>query len=783
MADAPAPAAPPAEWPAAAAELVADIEVSGASPEELFALLWGGANAFAAAVDAAEGVEGRADTGWLPRGSDAGAAPPAPAPLRARDAAAFAALAPGRVCRTTFLTPNMGTKFPTTRLAVLREAAPGARFVIEAAVTTDAPYGTQFRALVRHAIASAPGGAASLRVERAMVYVNGGVNRLVKGVVEKGARDGLARNARAALKELQKAHVVRARAATPATEGLLELVARPRAGAAAAAAAPAAPGRPALRAALVAACGARLVAALEPWAAAAHALLARAAPPLRGLLRADDLLAALAAGCLLLALRGALAAAALLRDGAASRSGALAWGLQLLFLVLHVPATLGEALSALALLAVARAVAGAAAAALPHPPARGAPAASGGGVAGAARPAGSKDSELAAGVRFDGYGAAIRSATSGLATPRASVMAKIDAGSEAALEQLRRGLLAAAAPFTGDDDAPRPRRRGGATPPRSPRAHAPPPTPPPGSPPAAAATPPPAPEPALLKRGYAAPELPPAARRAAVVEEVFESERLQPFRGWGSTWPGHFLPTDACLRWSRRGDAAPSQRLGAAAPAPPPGWRWVEEGWALDLDGARADACDAAGWSYGLDFSRLEWPVAPGAGRKHAADFVRRRRWLRTRVPEASMTPSSAPPPLPAVAEGGGAEGDGEGESEDARAAVGAALAQGLGGGAAEAEAGGDAKGPASPPASSAASASGGGAAAALSPEPSLSPRSPRPPLYASEPSFLPRSPPPPATEDGSPSAGSSDGGAAPRQEELDEAEAAAVAVGESAGI
>jgi hypothetical protein len=766
MAESPAPAAPPAEWPAAGAELVADIEVSGASPEELFALLWGGANAFTAAVDADEGVEGRADTGWLPPGADAGAAPPAPAPLRAGDAAAFAALAPGRVCRTTFLTPNMGTKYPTTRLAVLREAAPGERFVIEAAVTTDAPYGTQFRALVRHAIAAAPGGAASLRVERAMVYVNGGVNRLVKGVVEKGARDGLARNARASLKELQKAHVVRARAATPATEGLLELVARPRAGAAAAPAAPAPPpGRPALRAALAAACGARLVAALEPWAAAAHALLARAAPPLRGLVRADDFLAALAAGCLLLALRGALAAAALLRDGAASRSGALAWGLQLLFSFLHVPATLGEALSALALLAAARAVAAAAAGALPHPPARGAPAASGGGATSGALPAGSEDSEVAAGVRFDGYGAAIRSATSGLATPRgAGVMAKIDAGSEAALEQLRRGLLAAAAPFTGDDDAPRPRRRGGATPPRSPRA--PPPPPPPGSSPAAATTPPPAPEPALLKRGYAAPELPPAARRAAVVEEVFESERLQPFRGWGSTWPGHFLPTDACLRWSRRGDVAPSQRLSAAAPAPPPGWRWVEEGWALDLDGARADACDAAGWSYGLDFSRLEWPVAPGAGRKHAADFVRRRRWLRTRVPEASMTPSSAPLPLPAVAEGGGASnGEGEGESEDARAAVGAALAQGLGGGAAEA--GGDAEGPASPPASSAASANGGGAAAALSTEPSLSPRSP----------------PPPTAEDGSPAASGSGGGSAPRQEELDEAEAAAVAVGESAGI
>lgn len=27
---------------------------------------------------------------------------------------------------------------------------------------------------------------------------------------------------------------------------------------------------------------------------------------------------------------------------------------------------------------------------------------------------------------------------------------------------------------------------------------------------------------------------------------------LQPFRGWGHTWPGHFLPTDRVNHWSRR---------------------------------------------------------------------------------------------------------------------------------------------------------------------------------------------------------------------------------------
>ena len=35
---------------------------------------------------------------------------------------------------------------------------------------------------------------------------------------------------------------------------------------------------------------------------------------------------------------------------------------------------------------------------------------------------------------------------------------------------------------------------------------------------------------------------------------MFENERYVPFRGWGHTWPGHFLPTDRVGHWSLRGD-------------------------------------------------------------------------------------------------------------------------------------------------------------------------------------------------------------------------------------
>jgi len=40
-----------------------------------------------------------------------------------------------------------------------------------------------------------------------------------------------------------------------------------------------------------------------------------------------------------------------------------------------------------------------------------------------------------------------------------------------------------------------------------------------------------------------------------VEEEVFENERYQPFRAWGHTWPGHFLPTDRVGHWSVEGSA------------------------------------------------------------------------------------------------------------------------------------------------------------------------------------------------------------------------------------
>ncbi|DBA72823.1 TPA: hypothetical protein ACH3X2_010208 [Trebouxia sp. C0005] len=121
-----------------------------------------------------------------------------------------------------------------------------------------------------------------------------------------------------------------------------------------------------------------------------------------------------------------------------------------------------------------------------------------------------------------------------------------------------------------------------------------------------------------------------------VEEEVFENERFQPFKGWGHGWPGHFLPTDKVGHWSQRnatqGKAA-SMAFSAVAPKLPKGWSWVEEGWVVDHQGIADDAVDADGWSYATDFSWLRMPPAPNSGhRSKVRDFVRRRRWIRSRV-------------------------------------------------------------------------------------------------------------------------------------------------------
>jgi hypothetical protein len=87
--------------------------------------------------------------------------------------------------------------------------------------------------------------------------------------------------------------------------------------------------------------------------------------------------------------------------------------------------------------------------------------------------------------------------------------------------------------------------------------------------------------------------------------EIFEHERNQPFRGWGHSWPGHFLPSDRVGhwgdRWGRPGGPM-SMLFEKVAPHLPDGWAWAEEEWRVDSTGAEEEGVDAEGWTYSIDF-------------------------------------------------------------------------------------------------------------------------------------------------------------------------------------
>lgn len=61
-----------------------------------------------------------------------------------------------------------------------------------------------------------------------------------------------------------------------------------------------------------------------------------------------------------------------------------------------------------------------------------------------------------------------------------------------------------------------------------------------------------------------------AAAAGPVEEEMFENERVSPFKGgWGHDWPGHFLPTDKVGHWSiREGTPAGSNSMNFSSIAP-----------------------------------------------------------------------------------------------------------------------------------------------------------------------------------------------------------------------
>lgn len=103
-----------------------------------------------------------------------------------------------------------------------------------------------------------------------------------------------------------------------------------------------------------------------------------------------------------------------------------------------------------------------------------------------------------------------------------------------------------------------------------------------------------------------------------IVEEVFQHSRYNPLK---QKWDEPWLPADPPEWTDAHGQ--PSQCPDAIHP--PAHWKWVEPDWTVDL----SKDVDEFGWEYSIDFNLF-------SGRaKQPADSVRRRRWVRSRKPDA----------------------------------------------------------------------------------------------------------------------------------------------------
>jgi hypothetical protein len=86
-----------------------------------------------------------------------------------------------------------------------------------------------------------------------------------------------------------------------------------------------------------------------------------------------------------------------------------------------------------------------------------------------------------------------------------------------------------------------------------------------------------------LSRSWSRSRDEPLAEGQRRTEEVFENQRYQPLRGWGSSYPGHLLPTDR-RRYSRADGSRGSKDFPQIDPAI--GWAWASD-WELDMEGVR----------------------------------------------------------------------------------------------------------------------------------------------------------------------------------------------------
>ncbi|KAF1793699.1 Peroxin domain [Phytophthora cactorum] len=113
------------------------------------------------------------------------------------------------------------------------------------------------------------------------------------------------------------------------------------------------------------------------------------------------------------------------------------------------------------------------------------------------------------------------------------------------------------------------------------------------------------------------------------IDDIYEHQRYSYLSfSWGSTFPGHLLPTDR-HQWSGLHGSPSSQTRAKVDPQLPVNWKWTSD-WVVDKTSCK---CDADGWVYALDFTMINYLIKKGKERSepNATDYVRRRRWVRTR--------------------------------------------------------------------------------------------------------------------------------------------------------
>uniref|UniRef100_A0A0D9VFX1 C2 domain-containing protein n=1 Tax=Leersia perrieri TaxID=77586 RepID=A0A0D9VFX1_9ORYZ len=109
----------------------------------------------------------------------------------------------------------------------------------------------------------------------------------------------------------------------------------------------------------------------------------------------------------------------------------------------------------------------------------------------------------------------------------------------------------------------------------------------------------------------------------SIVDEVFENQCYRPISGWGSN-PASDKGRDV-EQWSTKDFSYSSKAF--FEPRLPPGWKWTSP-WKIE----KSSSVDSDGWAYAANFENLDWPSSWKSS-KSPHDFVRRRRWVRSRQP------------------------------------------------------------------------------------------------------------------------------------------------------